>query len=103
MSACLVLVRVLCLMLTVSMSRCDSEPEPSDPGQVYKIEGKILPPDTPPPDWHSVTTVTIDGGERRSFLKEDNSFVFQVLFPRLVHHFHVLFDYYRALRRGATW
>merc|ERR1712037_848360 len=30
-----------------------------------------------PANWLTVTTVTLDGGKRRAFLKEDNSFVFQ--------------------------
>ena len=72
------IVRGLFLLLSVSGYFCQSDVETGDPSQVYKIEGKIIPPDNPPPDWHSVTTVTIDGGKRRSFLKEDNSFVFQV-------------------------
>ena len=56
----------------------DSDQESGDTGEVYKIEGKVTPPDNPAPDWLSVTTVTIDGGARKAFLKEDNSFVFQV-------------------------
>ena len=72
------IVSGLFLLLLVSGSSCQSDVETGDPGLVYKIEGKVVPPETPPPDWHSVTTVTIDGGKRRSFLKEDNSFVFQV-------------------------
>ena len=46
---------------------------------VYKIEGKVTPPDQLPHSWLSVTSVTIDGGRKRAFLKEDNSFVFQVV------------------------
>ena len=68
----------LFLLLSVSGYFCQSDVETGDTSQVYKIEGKIIPPENPSPDWHSVTTVTIDGGKRRSFLKEDNSFVFQV-------------------------
>merc|ERR1719333_206268 len=47
----------------------------------YKIEGKVTPPDVKPANWLTVTTVTLDGGKRRAFLKEDNSFVFQGLSP----------------------
>jgi len=43
----------------------------------YKIEGKVTPPDVKPANWLTVTTVTLDGGRRKAFLKEDNSFVFQ--------------------------
>ena len=43
----------------------------------YKIEGKVTPPDVKPANWLTVTTVTLDGGKRRAFLKEDNTFVFQ--------------------------
>ena len=45
----------------------------------YKIEGRVTPPDVKPANWLTVTTVTLDGGRRRAFLKEDNSFVFQVV------------------------
>ena len=45
----------------------------------YKIEGKVTPPDNPAPDWLSVTSVTLDGGKRRAFLRDDHSFVFQVV------------------------
>ena len=72
-------VSVLFLSL-VSLTYGDSDPESGDTGEVYKIEGKVTPPDNPAPDWLSVTTVTIDGGVRRAFLKEDNSFAFQVCF-----------------------
>ena len=44
----------------------------------YKIEGKVSPPDLKPGNWYSATTVLLDGGKRKAFLKEDNSFVFQV-------------------------
>jgi len=47
----------------------------------YKIEGKVTPPDNPAPDWLSVTSVTLDGGKRRAFLRDDHSFVFQGLAP----------------------
>ena len=60
---------------TVGHSDGDSD---SVTGETYKIEGKVTPPDNPPPDWLSVTTVSLDGGKRRAFLKDDNSFVFQV-------------------------
>jgi len=43
----------------------------------YKIEGKVTPPNVKPANWLTVTTVTLDGGRRKAFLKEDNSFVFQ--------------------------
>merc|ERR1719348_570990 len=45
----------------------------------HKIEGRVTPPDSRPANWFTVTTVTLDGGKRRAFLKEDNSFVFQGL------------------------
>ena len=51
----------------------------------YKIEGKVTPPDLQPANWLTITTVTLDGGRRRAFLKEDGSFVFQVGHLRLDH------------------
>ena len=62
-----------------SLTQGESDTESGEnSGEVYKIEGKVTPPDNPAPDWNSVTTVTVDGGLRRAFLREDNSFVFQV-------------------------
>ena len=65
------------LFLSFTHGQTDSESEAGS-GESYKIEGKVIPPDNPPPDWLSITTVSIDGGKRRAFLKEDNSFVIQV-------------------------
>jgi hypothetical protein len=44
----------------------------------YKIEGKITPPDVRSHTWFTDVTIVIDGGKRRAFLRDDNSFVFQV-------------------------
>jgi hypothetical protein len=44
----------------------------------YVIQGKLTPPDVSSLSWLSDTTVIVDGGRRRVFLKEDNSFVIQV-------------------------
>lgn len=77
------LVWILSMSLS-SLALSDSEApgETGDNGaEVFKIEGKVTPPDNPPPDWFSVTTVIIDGGSRRAFLRDDNSFVFQGLAP----------------------
>jgi hypothetical protein len=45
----------------------------------YVIQGKLTPPDVSSLSWLSDTTVIVDGGRRRVFLKEDNSFVIQGL------------------------
>ena len=73
------------VLFTLSLSTWthgQSDIETDSSGEVYKIEGKVSPPDNPPLDWLSITTVTIDGGKRRAFLKDDNSFVFQVILDR---------------------
>ena len=44
----------------------------------YVIQGKLTPPDIKSLTWLSDTTVIVDGGKRRVFLREDNSFVIQV-------------------------
>ena len=83
------IIFVVIVGYTVGHSDGDSD---SATGETYKIEGKVTPPDNPPPDWLSVTTVSLDGGKRRAFLKDDNSFVFQVLycicitFIQNIHH-----------------
>lgn len=91
------------ILSLISLTFGDSEQESGDTGEVYKIEGKVTPPDNPGPDWLSVTTVSIDGGARKAFLREDNSFVFQVCgnfqiiirFSSLIH--------YRAFLLAVTW
>jgi len=51
----------------------------SEEEDVYKIEGKITPPDMKSLSWMSDVTVLVDGGKRRAFLGEDNSFTIQGL------------------------
>jgi hypothetical protein len=43
----------------------------------YRIEGKITPPDVRSHTWFTEVTIVTDGGKRRAFLRDDNSFVFQ--------------------------
>ena len=44
----------------------------------YKIEGKLTPPDVKSLNWVSDVSIILDGGKRRTFLNEDNSFSIQV-------------------------
>jgi len=67
---------IVCLLLCMVITCLGDD---TQEGESYKIEGKVTPPDMKPNNWLSLTTVTIDGGKRRAFLKEDNSFVFQSL------------------------
>ena len=69
----------LCSFTLMSLTHAQSDTaEAGEGGESYKIEGKVTPPDNPAPDWLSITTVTLDGGKRRAFLRDDHSFVFQV-------------------------
>jgi len=78
---------IVCVFTVTQLSasirgQSDSADGGSEAGaDVYRIEGKVMPPDNPAPDWLSVTTVTLDGGKRRAFLRDDHSFVFQGLTP----------------------
>jgi len=72
---CQFLTQLLLLLSLASVARSVEKEEDT----LYKIEGKVTPPDVKPPNWLSHSTVTIDGGRKRAFLKEDNSFVFQGL------------------------
>jgi hypothetical protein len=47
----------------------------------YRIEGKITPPDVRSHTWFTEVTIVTDGGKRRAFLRDDNSFVFQAREP----------------------
>ena len=77
---------IVCVFTVTQLSasirgQSDSADGGSEAGaDVYRIEGKVMPPDNPAPDWLSVTTVTLDGGKRRAFLRDDHSFVFQASF-----------------------
>lgn len=44
-------------------------------GNSFQIEGKIAPPDLKPKDWYWTTKISLEGGKRMGYLKEDNSFV----------------------------
>ena len=76
----------LCSFSLVSLTHAQTESsEPGEGGaENYKIEGKVTPPDNPAPDWLSVTSVTLDGGKRRAFLRDDHSFVFQVCMSQII-------------------
>ena len=65
-------------LVSLTYAHAQSDAEAGENTENYKIEGKVTPPDNPAPDWLSVTTVTLDGGKRRAFLRDDQSFVFQV-------------------------
>ena len=73
------LVILLCCIICSLGQTENTDPENTQTG-AHKIEGKVTPPDVLPSNWLSKTYVTIDGGRRKAFLKEDNSFVFQVNF-----------------------
>jgi len=79
----LILSSLVILLTSILCTQGQTDTLDHDSGQagLYKIEGKVTPPDVLPAGWYSKTTVTIDGGKRRAFLKEDNSFVFQGLSP----------------------
>ena len=67
-------------LVSLTHAQSDRAEEVTEGGaENYKIEGKVTPPDNPAPDWLSVTSVTLDGGKRRAFLRDDHSFVFQVV------------------------
>lgn len=68
-------------LVSLTYAHAQNDAEAGDNTENYKIEGKVTPPDNPAPDWLSVTTVTLDGGKRRAFLRDDQSFVFQGLSP----------------------
>ena len=55
-----------------------SEEEVGDGEGNYKIEGKLTPPDVKSLNWISDVSIILDGGKRRTFLNEDNSFSIQV-------------------------
>jgi len=56
-----------------------SEEEGGEPEGLYKIDGKLTPPDVRSASWISDVTVILDGGKRRTFLDSDNSFSIQGL------------------------
>ena len=85
----------LCSFSLVSLTHAHAQSDAGDAGdntENYKIEGKVTPPDNPAPDWLSVTTVTLDGGKRRAFLRDDHSFVFQVEMSLNYCSRHVIWD-----------
>jgi len=85
----LILSSLVILLTSILCTQGQTDSLESEAGQtgLYKIEGKVTPPDVLPSGWFSKTTVTIDGGKRKAFLKEDNSFVFQVCFRKKVLKF----------------
>lgn len=67
------------LLVTASLVGVRGEEEAAEGDGSYKIEGKVIPPDLRSLSWTSDVTVLVDGGRRRAFIGEDNSFVIQGL------------------------
>ena len=36
---------------------------------LFQIEGKVVPPDPKPKDWHWTTKIYLDGGKRLAYIK----------------------------------
>jgi len=72
---------LLTVSLLAAVTTCSQLEEVGDGGGEgsYVINGKLTPPDLKSMSWLSDTTVIVDGGKRRVFLKEDSSFVIQGL------------------------
>jgi len=80
------LSKILLALSIVNAVKCQENSETSAGSsknqkvELFKIEGKITPPDFKPKDWHWRTRILVDGGRKySSFLKGDNSFVIQGL------------------------
>lgn len=57
--------------------RCeeDSPASASAAEELFRLEGKVTPPDWKPEDWYWKTRILVDGGKSHvGFLKEDNTF-----------------------------
>jgi len=67
------------LVLTGCMVGVLSEEDGGEGEGTYRIEGKVSPPDLRSLSWSSDVTVLVDGGRRRAFIAEDNSFSIQGL------------------------
>jgi len=70
-------MQLLAASLLCVASIVASQEETQDTG--HRIEGRVTPPDVRPSTWLTDTVIALDGGRRRTFLREDNSFVFQGL------------------------
>ncbi len=65
------------LLVLVTASSCHSASEDEEPETValFKIEGKVIPPEQKPRDWAWDTKIMVDGGRKIGYVKEDNTFV----------------------------
>jgi len=71
---------VTSLFAVITQTQASGEDETKTEGEgTYTIQGKLTPPDIKSVSWLSDTTVLVDGGKRRVFLREDSSFVIQGL------------------------
>ncbi len=71
---------LVCLLVSASSSLAseDSADSSSSSPSLYSIHGKVYPPDNQlrhDPDWYWKTKVSVDGGRKVGFVKEDNTFV----------------------------
>jgi hypothetical protein len=62
---------ILTLVTSETELNADSGNQDEGPGSngVFQFEGKILPPDNKPLNWHWTTRILIDGGRRVAFIK----------------------------------
>ena len=63
------------LSLPSSSSDSSSSSSSSSAPSLFRVEGKVYPPDQRPRAWFSDTRIVVDGGRKVGFLKEDNTFV----------------------------
>ncbi len=64
----LCLVFASCLWASVS-SASSSDADSSSLPTLFKVEGKVFPPDQRPREWFSDTRIVVDGGKKVGFLK----------------------------------
>ncbi len=67
-SPCSVLPGVALALLMLASSSL-SEVEVASAPPLFRVEGKVYPPDQRPRDWFSDTRVVVDGGRKVGFLK----------------------------------
>ena len=67
---------IFCILLQCGLTQADEDITFSTSSSsldndfvFHQIEGKVIPPDPKPADWHWLTRILVDGGKKLAFLK----------------------------------
>ena len=67
----------------------------------HQIEGKVIPPDPKPADWHWLTRILVDGGKKLAFLKVTvyKVTILKTLNMQFIMYINIFYQYILSFRK----